>query len=357
MNNPMQRATSLHGMRVLVTGATGRLGRHLVAALLEAGCLVSVLTRSARAVQGAWPGKTIETRVGDLTNPGSLAGALDGVRGLFHLASHSPPPGEPDVYEAPAHWRVSAQGTEHLLAAAIAAGVQRVVYLSSVKSMGDAAGASARPADESTPARPDTLYGRAKLAAERAVLAAGSAGRMHASVLRLPMVYGLGGQGNLARMIDAIARRRFPPWPRVNNRRSAIHVDDVVAAALLVATDRRAAGECYLVTDGAEYSTRWLYEQIHVALGRPIPDWSLPLWGWRGAARLGTLGERLTGRAMPLTSDALRKLAGDAWYSSQKIRDELSYVSSHRLETEIPRLVSAYLGSGAAGGLSEMGSS
>jgi len=73
---------------------------------------------------------------------------------------------------------------------------------------------------------------------------------VHASVLRLPMVYGLEGQGNLALMIAAIARHRFPPWPRHDQRRSAIHVADAVRAALLCAGQPRAAGQVFLVTDG-----------------------------------------------------------------------------------------------------------
>jgi nucleoside-diphosphate-sugar epimerase len=173
-------------------------------------------------------------------------------------------------------------------------------------------------------------------------LQAGLKTGLHVCVLRLPMVYGLGLGGNLYRMIDAIARKRFPPWPQVLNRRSAVHVEDAINAAILVATDSRAAGETYLVTDDVEYSTRWIYEQISLALGWPIPTWTLPFCCWRLAARIGTLGERLTSRPMPLNTTALSKLAGDAWYSSRKIRDTLSFTSRHHLGTEIPSMVRAY---------------
>jgi nucleoside-diphosphate-sugar epimerase len=148
-------------------------------------------------------------------------------------------------------------------------------------------------------------------------------------------------------MIDAVARGRFPPWPRVENRRSAIHVDDAVRAALLLASDPRAAGQVYLATDGRAYSTRWLYEQIRLALGRPAPAWVVPLWLLKTAASAGSLAERLTGRAMPLTRVGLSKLTGDAWYSSEKIRRDLGFEPEHSLEREIPDLVRAYLESGA----------
>lgn len=330
--------------RVLVTGATGKIGRRLVFGLAGAPSHreVSVLTRSPERAVALWPHAQLDYRYGDLTQPDSLATALDGVNLVFHLASHLPRPDETHPYDSPAHWAVTAEGTRHLVDAAMAAGVDRFVYISSVKAMGKGAGADGQPADETTPARPDCRYGRAKLAAEQTVLRAGQSGAIHVCVLRLPMVYGLDEQGNLPRMIDAVARGRFPPWPRMENRRSAVHAADVIRAAMLVSTDHRATGETYLVTDGFEYSTRWLYEQIRAALGRPAPRWTVPIWSLRAAAKLGNIGERLTGKAMPLTTNTLGKLVDDAWYSSRKIREELSFVPNHRLDTEISTIVRAY---------------
>jgi len=332
---------------VLVTGATGKVGRRLVTALLQEGARVSVLTRDPERARGLWPGGDLHFWRGDLTEPATFAGLLDGVEAVFHLASHAPGPTEPDIYEAPAHWPVTALGTRNLTALVAASRVSRLVYLSSVKAMGDAVAATGRPADESMEARPDSLYGRSKLDAERSILGLGRARGIHVAVLRLPMVYGLAGQGNIARMIAAIAGGRFPPWPRIENRRSAVHVDDAVRAALLLALDPRAAGQVYLVTDGRPYSTRWLYESIRDALGRPAPAWGVPYWVLAAAAGAGSLIERLTGRAMPLTRVGLQKLTGDAWFSSEKISRELGFVPEHSLAIEIRRLVYAYLHSHA----------
>jgi UDP-glucose 4-epimerase len=343
---PEERLTDLplRGVSVLVTGATGKLGGYLVTALLERGAQVAVLTRAPARARALWPHDNVAIRVADLCVAESLATALADIEVVFHLASYSPQPEEPDIYEAPAHWTVSALGTRNLVQAACALGVRRLIYLSSVKAMGDAAGAAGRPANEATPSVPDTLYGRAKRAAEQAVLgvAPNASAPMLACVLRLPMVYGLDAQGNIARMVGAIACGRFPPWPKLNNRRSAVHVADVVGAALLVACDRRASGQTYLLTDGETYSTRWLYEQSCLALGRPVPRWSVPLSVLRAAASLGSIAERLTGRAMPLTQTGLSKLVGDAWYSSAKIRNELEFVSHYHLEWEVQRLAERY---------------
>lgn len=343
MNRAAPGPEMLSGLRVLVTGATGKVGRLMVPALSDCGARVSVLTRHPERARALWSCGNLDFRKSDVTDPATLPDALHGIACVFHLASYSPTPDEPDVYEAPNHWPVTAEGTENLVRAAVDAGVERLVYLSSVKAMGDAVAATGKPTDENTPPAPESLYGRAKLAAEQSVLAAGTSGGLHVCVLRLPMVYGLAGEGNIARMIAAVSKGRFPPWPRIENRRSAVHVLDAIDAALLAATHPRAAGKVYLVTDGSSYSTRWLYERIQGALGRGCSGWTVPLWALSSVAATGTLLEKLSGRRMPLDREGLRKLTGDAWFSSERIRAELGFRPRRSLEEEIPRMVREYL--------------
>jgi len=343
MSEDAARRWSLAGRAVLVTGATGAVGGHLVEALLEAGARVFILTRSAQRARARDWCRQVRCREGDLSVPDSLRGLLRDIEVVIHLASYKPGPHEPDLYASPGHWTVSVEGTRALLAEAASAGVTRFIYLSSIKAMGDAVGAAGVAADERSLPSPACAYGRAKLEAERALLAAGDCEGMHVAVLRSPMVYGLDAGGNLPRLVRAVADGRFPPWPRVRNRRSAIHVRDLVAAILLVLSHPRAAGQVYLVTDGQAYSTRWLYEQSRAAMGRPVPTWTVPMWLLRGAAQAGTLLQTRLGRPMPLTSASLGKLSGDAWFSSKKIEQELGFVPRCSLEGEIPRLVGQHL--------------
>nr|WP_089729071.1 NAD-dependent epimerase/dehydratase family protein [Candidatus Thiosymbion oneisti] len=332
--------SSLKAVPTLVTGATGKVGCHLVTALLERGADVALLTRDPKSARSLWRGQRLDIHSADLTDPSTLVGRLDGIELVLHLASYSPPPQAPNLYQAASHWPVTAEGTRNLVDAALAAGIRRFVYLSSVKVMGAAIGKG--PVDEATPPAPDTLYGRAKLAAERSVLTAGEAG-MQVCVLRSPMIYGLTGTGNIARMIDAVARNRFPPWPKIHNRRSSLHVQDLIAAALLAATHPRAWGCTYLVTDGKGYSTRWLYERIRLALGKPVPGWAVPYWVLATAACGATWLETGFHRRMPFNHEALRKLTEDAWFSSDRIRTELGFTPRHNLAEEIPRMVKEYL--------------
>jgi nucleoside-diphosphate-sugar epimerase len=117
---------------------------------------------------------------------------------------------------------------------------------------------------------------------------------------------------------------------------------DAVQASLLCATREEAIGKVYLVTDGASYSTRWIYEQIRVGLGRDIPRWTLPFWCWELGARLGTVAELLAKRPMPLTLEALRKLSGNAWFSSKRIETELRFRPRFTLGPEIQAMAERY---------------
>lgn len=194
--------------------------------------------------------------------------------------------------------------------------------------------------DETAPARPVSAYGQSKLAAEQLVRQMGEAAGIHTVCLRLPMVWGPGADGNLARMIAAIAAGRFPPMPEFGNRRSLAHVREVVQAAMLVARGDRAASRIYLLTDGLGYSTREMYALICQALGRPVPTWSTPQWGLRLLARLGDgIGRLVSTPGRIFDSAAFDKLADSAWYDCTAIRRELGYVPSVTLQTGLPEYI------------------
>ena len=97
---------------------------------------------------------------------------------------------------------------------------------------------------------PEGIYGKTKREAELILLEIGRQSGMQVSIVRPSLVYGQGVKGNLRLMLSWIEKGWFPPLPEVNNRRSMIHVDDLVRALLLVAGDDRANGEIYIATDG-----------------------------------------------------------------------------------------------------------
>lgn len=309
-----------HDRPVLVTGGTGFIGRRLVAGCRERGARVRVLVRSVGGVPPDWG--DVAAVVGELADAASLTRACAGIDTVIHAAgfAHADAAATPDF--AARHWAVNAEGTFHLLDAAVAAGVERFVYLSSVKAVGEP---GPRCVDERWTAPPATPYGQAKRAAEERVLAVGRAAGLHAVNLRPALVYGPGMKANLARLIEAVRRGWCPPLPETGNRRSLVHVGDVAQAALLAAARSTARGQTYLVTDGRPYSGRELYLIIRRALGYSAPRWAAPAGVLHGAAALVDGALLLTGRRNRSARAALDKVLGWACYDATRIGDELGY--------------------------------
>jgi nucleoside-diphosphate-sugar epimerase len=327
------------GSAVLVTGATGFIGRQLVKALLVAGAKVSILVR--HPCSRTWSGKKVEEHLGDLSQRDKLSEACRNVDTIFHLAGYAhawkSSSGEVDQLQQ----RVNVDGTRALLEEASNAGVRKFIFFSSVKAVGEG---GSECIDEAWKRAPNTAYGCAKLKAEGFVLEAGHNTKMHVCNLRLTLVYGSGVKGNLQRMIVAIEYGRFPPLPETGNKRSMVHVNDVVQATLLAVTSPRANGKTYIVTDDQTYSTYHIYRSICQALGKRVPRWSIPIFFLRAIAKIGDLVGIITRRRFVFDSDALEKLLGSAWYSAEKIKRELGYRPKHAFDDAVEEMVTHYKG-------------
>lgn len=321
---------------VLVTGANGFIGRHLVERLLCDGHRVRALKRAGSREPLQHP--SLEWVEGDVCDEVAMKSAAERVDTVFHLAAkvHEIHEWSQDERE---YERVNVGGTVNVLRGAEAAGAQRFVFVSSVKAMGEG---SDQEQDEQTPPAPQTAYGRSKLRAEEAVLQAGGFFPHHAVCLRLPMVYGPGHKGNLFRMMAAIDRGWFPPWPDIPSRRSMVHVANVVDAACLAAQHPTASRQCYIVADRPAYSTRELYELIVRAFGKEPPTWAVPARALRLLAGFGDVGERVLHRRLPVNSAALEKLIGSAWYSSAKIARDLGFVPRMTFRSALPAMMVWY---------------
>ncbi len=291
--------------QTLVTGATGFIG----ARLLQSGN--RILVRGNSAMPSAVPG--------DLLDGASLRAACTGIERVFHCAgySHAFNSSDPDV-----HWRVNFEGTRNLVIAAGEAGVRRFVFLSSVKAMAEP---GEECIDEGWPGEPDSAYGCAKRAAEDAVLEAGAKYGMHVVNLRLAMVYGRGGRGNLERMARGIRAGWFPRLPDTGNKRSLVHVDDVVEVIRLVANAPAANGRTYIIADPRPYSGREIFDAISGVPPRLTFRWSLPACLLRAGAVLCDVLGRLAGRPLPVNSEVVERLLGSACYSPARIERELGW--------------------------------
>lgn len=305
---------------VVVTGATGFIGRRLCEHLAPHADVRAL----ARRVESSGPWQRALAL--DLAREAPPVEFFSGADVVFHFAgrAHAMESGDDALHHA-----VNTEGTRRVLETAAAAGVARVVYASSVKAMGEGDG---RAGDA-----PVGAYGVSKRAAEELVLSGNFV--REPVVLRPALVYGPGAGGNLAAWIDAIRAHRFPPPPRVQNRRALVHVDDVVAAAIAAARADAAVGQALVVGDGVPYSTRDLYDAIVRALGRSPTRFAVPTACFQVLALAGEGLERATGRRAPFDREAYRKLFGSAWYDAGDTRARLAWEPRFTLPEALPAMV------------------
>lgn len=265
---------------VVIAGASGFIGTHLVSALLCAGVpRIKVISRALRseAAQAIWPAG-VEIIRADLSDPDSLDGIFEAGCTVINL-----------VYLRDAGEVDNVAAVEHLLAASRSAGVARIIHCSTA----DVAGRTAdRRVTESAPCRPVTAYAITKLKMEAAVLAHGEDGGCDIAVLRPTAVFGPGGQ-NLRKLAqDTMGGSRWRnavrAWVFGRRRMHLVYIDNVVAAIVFLAgTSRPLHREIFIVSDDDVPSNEFSSVESSMVRGlgtrtplRPrifLPSWALSL--------------------------------------------------------------------------------
>ena len=329
------RAGLLWVHMILVTGAGGFLGSALIAHLHQEQFKLRAMVRSER--HAALLPSDVEIVVADIRDKTRMREASIGCDTIVHLAAKVHAFDETGTDGD--YYAVNVEGTRNLLEGARAAGVTRLLFMSSVKVFGEETQGCI---DETHTPDPQTPYGRSKWQAEQLVTEYGVRAQMQALSLRLPMVYGPTIKGNLFRMIAAIDRGWFPPLPQLATRRSMLHVKNFVRAiqACLACPEYRQAS--YIVADGRAYSTTTMYELIRLGLGKPLPPWRIPLAVLKAAAAAGDVFGTIVRRPVPFTSQTLQKLVGSACYSVEALMRDMRYHAEYSFESAVPELIEHY---------------
>jgi dihydroflavonol-4-reductase len=302
---------------VLVTGAAGFVGSAVARALAAEGFPLRLLTRASSDPRNLadLPGERVEA---DLRDAEPVAQAMRGVRYVFHVAAdYRLWARDPEEIV-----RNNYDTTANVMRAALAAGVERIVYTSSVATLlPDPAG----PADETRPARPEEAIGaykRSKVVAERLVE------RMVAEGLPAVIVNPSTPIGPrdvrptpTGRIIVEAANGRMPAF--VDSGLNLVHVDDV-AAGHLAALGRGRIGERYIL-GGQDASLAEMLTEIAALVGRRPPRIAIPRAPLFPLAWANEALARATGREPFLTLDALRMAKHRMFYSSAKAERELGY--------------------------------
>jgi nucleoside-diphosphate-sugar epimerase len=247
--------------------------------------------------------------VGDLADTPDLGPALDGVDVVLHLAGRAHIMRELAADPERAFWRANVEATRHLAALAVAAGVRRFVFLSSVKVSGEQTGGE--PFTEADRPAPQDAYGRSKAAAEAALREIATNTGLEVAIIRPPLIYGPGVRANFLRLLGLAASGLPLPLASVHNRRSLVGVWNLCDLIVACATHPAAAGETFLVSDQHDLSTPDLIRTVARALGRPARLFPFPVAVLRAAARVVGRGDevdRLVGSLQVDSTKATRLL-------------------------------------------------
>jgi UDP-glucose 4-epimerase len=283
--------------KCLITGSSGFIGARLLNLLSSNKCGIRLLARRLDP--------NYETFICNFEQEKIPPFALKSIDTVFHIAGFAH-----DLSDASnvkhVYQKVNVDTTVELAKLAVESGVKRFVFVSSVK-----AGGSSIPGkcvNEKDQGEPEGIYGRTKQEAELKLLHVGKESGMHVSIIRPSLVYGPDVKGNLQLMLSGIKNGWFPSLPETGNRRSMIHVDDLVRAILMLSVDERANGEIFIATDGMLYSSREIYKAMCSAVGKPVSRWSIPKSLFDIVALIS-----------PRIKYKVDKLLGDECYSSKKL--------------------------------------
>lgn len=262
--NPCSCSAGVNIARILVTGASGFIGRALVTELANAGHSVRAAMRQPADIFR----RSVEViAVSDLTRSVEWRPLLNNIETVVHLAGIAR--AEPGIAEQ-VYDRVNRLATAELARAAKAIGIRHLVFVSSIRAQSGAA--STKVLCETDTPQPTDAYGRSKLAAEDAVRAAA----VPFTILRPVLIYGSGVKGNFARLME-LARKPWPlPFGLCRNRRSLLGRRNLIDAIHLVLTSPSTKGETYIAADPVPLSLREIVAALRAGEGRgpgllPVP--------------------------------------------------------------------------------------
>jgi dihydroflavonol-4-reductase len=306
-------------LKAFVTGATGFLGSHVARVLSEQGATLRLLVRSTSNLKNL-QGLNAETATGDLREPASLERAMSGCDTVFHVAADY----RLWVRDPNEMYRSNVQGTRALLAAARRNGVKRVVYTSSVATIGFRS--DGQPADEDSPvALADMIghYKRSKFMAEQIALKAGSAGM---EVITVNPTTPIGEQDvkptPTGRIVVDFLKRKFPAYVE-----TGLNLVDVreCSRGHVAALEKGRTGERYIL-GGQDLTLKQILDKLGQITGLPSPKIKLPYFF---AFIAGVAGEYITGRVMRgdprATVDTVRMGKKMMFASSAKAERELGW--------------------------------
>jgi nucleoside-diphosphate-sugar epimerase len=309
-------------LMILVTGASGHLGRPLVDALVKNGEKVRVLLRDGDAnIQN------VEVVKGDLLDIDSLKKAVEGVDTIYHLAAIV----DYGSVRKELMYNVNVTGTKNILECSEA---KKFIYQSSTSVYGKKM--KGNPANEMTECNPSNYYGQTKLMAEKLVIEKGGI------VLRCPVIYGHGFDSGFDYVLSQIEKGKMMIIGRGDNLIQWVNVSDLIQA-LILAKDRGKPGETYLVSGKEPKTQAQLFSLLAQQLNVNPPDKHVSEFLANSLARYKMLTARLKGKSAKVTPEQIARITSNRLFDISKAERELGFSPKIDYEQGAKEMVREYL--------------
>lgn len=325
-------------MNVLITGATGFIGRHLLKRLIDEGHHCRCLVRNMSNVDELFKHPKVELFQGDVTKPKTLKAIGKNIDVVYHLvaAGHVTSVSDEDLK---VFFNLNVDGTKNIMKTCGQNGVKRFIHFSSTAAMGLI---KLPKIDEAVPCRPQAPYQQSKYESELAAFETGKRYGMEVIIIRPCMVYGPGGKGEFLKFCRLIKKGLFPKVGMGKNLTPIVHVYDVVQAARN-ALDKGRAGEVYLVASETSSPFKDIHKNISKSLGVQRIYFYVPFWLAYLVAYFVENYSMILRKPALVSRHNIKTSSTDRTFDISKARKELNYAPSIKLAAGIKETIDWYI--------------